>query len=92
MPVMVENQHGDVTGPLPARVSERVQERSVYMVHGFGHRAAGMTLACCSGGSDTDVIDNYAIDPITGSTGMRVQLVRVRPADPRTEAKPCGTV
>jgi thiosulfate reductase/polysulfide reductase chain A len=92
MPVMVENRHGDVTGPLPARVTPRVQKHTVYMVHGFGHRSPEMRLACCSGGSDTDLIDDYAVDPISGSTGMRVQLVRVRPADPHAEAKPCGTV
>jgi thiosulfate reductase/polysulfide reductase chain A len=90
-PVMVENDHGDRTGPMPARVSERMPERSVYMIHGFGHRSREMHLACCSGGSDTDVIDNYAVDPITGCTGMRVQLVRIKPINPDRKLYPCAT-
>ena len=90
-PVFVENDRGDETGPLPARVTERVAERSVYMVHGFGHHSSGLRLACCSGGSDSDVINNYAIDPITGSTGMRVQFVKLRPAGPAGKGMPCAT-
>jgi thiosulfate reductase/polysulfide reductase chain A len=90
-PVMVENDRGQVTGPLPLRVTDRVQKHTVYMVHGFGHRSPQLRLACCAGGSDTDVITNYAVDPITGSTGMRVQFVKVRPADPNAEVTPCAT-
>jgi len=89
--VMVENDRGQLTGPLPLRVTDRVQKHTVYMVHGFGHRSSKLRLACCSGGSDTDVITNYAVDPITGSTGMRVQFVKIRPADPDAEVKPCAT-
>jgi thiosulfate reductase/polysulfide reductase chain A len=89
-PVMVENSHGDRTGPMPAKVTERMQEKTVYMIHGFGHRSKQMRLACCSGGSDTDVIDNYAVDPITGGTGMRVQYVRIRPVNPDKELYPCA--
>jgi len=89
-PVMVENSHGDRTGPMPAKLTERMQEKTVYMIHGFGHRSKQMRLACCSGGSDTDVIDNYAVDPITGGTGMRVQYVRIRPVNPDKELYPCA--
>ena len=60
------------------------------MIHGFGHHAKGMTVGCCSGGSDTDLIDNYAVDPITGSTGMRVQFVQVRAINPDKELYPCA--
>lgn len=87
---MLENDRGEVTGPLPLRVTDRVQERTVYMVHGFGILSQKLRLACCSGGSDTDVISNYVVDPITGSTGMRVQFVKIRPATPGTEVKPCA--
>jgi thiosulfate reductase/polysulfide reductase chain A len=89
-PVMVKNSHGDETGPMPARVSGRVKERTIYMIHGFGHRSKGLTVGCCSGGSDTDLIDNYAVDPITGSTGMRVQFVQVRAVNPSKELYPCA--
>ncbi len=90
-PVMLENPHGDLTGPLVARISERVQKKTVYTVHGFGHRAPGLRQTCCTGGSDTDVIDDYAVDPISGGTGMRVQFVRVRPLDDaEREMYPCA--
>ena len=90
-PVMVRNDHGDETGPMPARVTERMPEGSVYMVHGFGHRVRGLSRACCTGGNDTDVIDHYEVDPISGSTGMRVQLVTVHPVEATDrELYPCG--
>ncbi len=90
-PVWVENEHGDLTGPLPARVTDRVQEKTVYMVHGFGHHSPGLKLTTGIGGSDTDLLDNYAVDPLTGSTGMRVQFVKLRAADPDTELESCAT-
>jgi thiosulfate reductase/polysulfide reductase chain A len=90
-PVMVENERGDRTGPLRAQVTERMPERAVYMIHGFGHRSREMSLACCVGGSDSEVIEHYAVDPISGATGMRVQFVTIRAADPDEELLPCAT-
>lgn len=89
-PVTLENEHGDRTGPLPARVTERISPRSVYLIHGFGHRAPGMTRAHGVGASDTDLIDRYAVDPISGATGMRVQFVRILPVAGETEVHPCA--
>lgn len=91
-PVMVENLHGDVTGPMPARVTERMPQGSLYMLHGFGSAAKKQKLAFGVGGSDTEVIDSYAVDPISGATGMRVQWVRVRPltAQQQKEIYPCA--
>ena len=54
---------------------------AVYMVHGFGHRSPGMSRADRRGGDDTAVIADYAVDPISGSTGMRMQMVTVVPAE-----------
>jgi thiosulfate reductase / polysulfide reductase chain A len=90
-PVFVENAHGDRTGPMPARLSARIQERTIHLVHGFGQDAPGLHLAHGSGGSDTKVLDEYAVDPISGGTGMRVQFVRVTPARPgeRQPTPPC---
>jgi thiosulfate reductase/polysulfide reductase chain A len=79
-PVMVANDHGDETGPLPLKVTERMPDWSVYMVHGFGHRSRGLSRADHRGASDTDLIDAYAVDPISGTTGMRTQFVKVRAA------------
>lgn len=79
-PVMVENAHGNKTGPIPAKVTERMQPGSVYMTHGFGHRSKRLHLANGVGGSDSDLIHDYVTDPIGGATGMRTETVRVRPA------------
>jgi thiosulfate reductase/polysulfide reductase chain A len=88
--VMVENPHGDKTGPMPANVTERMPTRSLYMIHGFGNKSKKLKLAYGKGGSDTEVIDTYAVDPISGATGMRVQWVRVRKATKDEELYPCA--
>jgi thiosulfate reductase/polysulfide reductase chain A len=79
-PVMVENARGGETGPLPLKVTERMADGAVYMVHGFGHWSRRLRRARGRGGDDTAVIDDYAVDPISGATGMRTQLVTVRRA------------
>lgn len=89
-PVFVENGYGDVTGPLPARVTERIKPKTVYMIHGFGHSSKGLSNACCMGGSDSELIRDYAVDKISGSTGMRTEFVKVRPAEGGKEKYPCA--
>lgn len=79
-PVVVRNAGGGETGPLPLKVTERMADGAVYMVHGFGHASRRLRRAHGRGGDDTAVIDDYAVDPISGSTGMRTQLVTVAPA------------
>ncbi len=79
-PVMVANDHGDETGPMALKVTERMPDWSVYMVHGFGHTARGLSRAFGKGGSDSALIDTYAVDPMSGTTGMRTQFVKVRAA------------
>ena len=88
-PVMVRNANGRETGPLPIRVTERMPEGAVYMVHGFGHQSPGLSRACCVGGSDAEVITRYVTDPISGSTGMRTQFVTIHPVPRSAEAIPC---
>ena len=89
-PVVVKNSHGDKTDPMPARVTERIPEKVIYMIHGFGHNSPGMTRACCTGGNDTQVLDRYKIDPISGGSGMRTQFVTVHPVKPDKEVYPCS--
>jgi thiosulfate reductase/polysulfide reductase chain A len=76
-PVLVRNAHGDVVGPLPAKVTERMSEDAVYMVHGFGHRAPGLHRTNGRGGDDTALIRDYAVDGMSGATGMRTEHVTV---------------
>jgi thiosulfate reductase / polysulfide reductase chain A len=79
-PVMVVNDKGDATGPVALRATERIAPDCIYMVHGFGHGARGLSRARGKGASDSDLIRDYALDPIGGTTGMRTQFVRVRAA------------
>jgi thiosulfate reductase/polysulfide reductase chain A len=79
-PVMVANGGGEETGPMPLKVTERMPAGAVYMVHGFGHRSKALSRAYGKGGSDSDLIDTYAVDPMSGTTGMRTQFVSVRAA------------
>ncbi len=83
--VFVFNGAGDETGPVKAHVTERISPECVYMVHGFGRRTRAMGRARGQGASDTDLIRNYAVDPVGGTTGMRTEFVRVRLAQ-RQEA------
>jgi thiosulfate reductase/polysulfide reductase chain A len=78
-PVMIQNTPGDETGPLLAYVTERVPEDAVYMVHGFGHRTSHLRRAFGRGGDDNALMNLYAVDPISGCTGMRVTFVTLRP-------------
>jgi thiosulfate reductase/polysulfide reductase chain A len=77
-PVMVSNDKGDETGPVLLHVTERIAPECVYMIHGFGHRSKGLRRANERGASDSDLIRNYALDPIGGTTGMRTQFIKVR--------------
>lgn len=75
--VRLENQDGATDGPIRLKVTPRIRSDSVYMVHGFGHRAPNMRLANGRGASDTALQTRYALDPISGGAGMRVNFVRI---------------
>ena len=76
--VEVVSSGGRASGRLALHVTERMPDDAVYMVHGFGHRAPGLSRADGLGGDDDRVIDHYLVDPISGATGMRGELVSVR--------------
>jgi thiosulfate reductase/polysulfide reductase chain A len=75
--VEIRNRDGASSGALPAKLTERMPPDAVYMVHGFGHRARRLSRAHGRGGDDTAVIAHYAVDPISGATGMRTEIVTV---------------
>ena len=81
-PVWLENQDGAVQGPVAVRVTERIRPDCVFMVHGYGHRAPGLTRADGRGASDTELQTRYVLDPISGGAGMRVNSVRILEAAP----------
>lgn len=78
--VTVRSTTGGETGPLALHLTERMPEDAVYMVHGFGQRAPGLSRADGRGGDDTALLDAYAVDPISGATGMRTAFVTVAAA------------
>jgi thiosulfate reductase/polysulfide reductase chain A len=75
--VWLENQDGARSGPVAVKVTPRIRPDCVYMVHGFGHDAPGMTRAHGRGASDTRLQTRYVLDPICGGAGMRVNFVKL---------------
>ncbi len=58
-------------------MTERIRPDAVYMVHGHGQQSQGLTRAFGKGASDAKLITRYALDPISGGAGMRVNFVRI---------------
>jgi thiosulfate reductase/polysulfide reductase chain A len=79
--VVLENQDGVRSLPVRANVTERIRGDAVYMVHGWGHTAKGLTFAHGRGASDSSLVTNYETDPVMGGTGMNVNFVRVLRAE-----------
>lgn len=65
----------------PVKVTERIHPDAVYLVHGYGHRAKGLTFARGRGIDDAELITRYKVDPIMGGTGMNVNFVTFLRAD-----------
>jgi len=75
--VMLENQDGVRSGPVPVKATPRIRKDCVYMVHGFGHNTPDMKLAHGKGASDAMLQTKYVLDPISGGAGMRVNFVKL---------------
>jgi thiosulfate reductase/polysulfide reductase chain A len=75
--VWLENQDGARSGPIRVKATERIRSDAVFMVHGFGQDSPGLTNAHGRGASDTKLQTRYALDPISGGAGMRVNFVRL---------------
>ncbi len=75
--VYVENQDGVRSGPIKVKVTQRIRPDAVFMSHGFGRNAPLLSLANGRGASDAALITRYALDPISGGAGMRVNFVRI---------------
>lgn len=77
--VMVENREGTRTGPIRVKATQRIRRDAVFMSHGWGSDAPGLTRANGRGASDNKLMARYALDPVCGSAGMRVNFVRIDP-------------
>ncbi|OFZ22232.1 MAG: nitrate reductase [Bdellovibrionales bacterium GWB1_55_8] len=75
--VVLVNQDGARSNSVKVKVTERIRGDCVYLVHGFGHTAQGLTLAKGRGASDSGLVTRYKIDPLMGGTGMSVNFVRL---------------
>ena len=78
--VMLVNQDGVREGPVRAKVTQRIRGDCVYLVHGFGHTAKGLTFARKRGASTAALTTRYKVDPLMGGTGVNVNFVRIEPA------------
>ena len=75
--VILVNQDGARSNKVKVKATQRIREDCVYMVHGFDSSSKELRLAYGKGADDQGLVTRYAIDPICGSTGMRVNFVKV---------------
>lgn len=78
--VEIVNQDGARQGPVRLLVTARIRDDAVYLTHGHGHNSRLLRRAYRRGADDAALMTQYAVDPLSGGTGMRVNFVRlVRP-------------
>ncbi len=75
--VMLENQDQVKTGPIKLRVTQRIRQDCVFMVHGFGREDRRLTRSFRRGAADSRLITRVKRDPVMGGTGMNVNFVTV---------------
>lgn len=75
--VRLINQDGIKSDPVLLKVTQRIRPDCVFMVHGFGQHSPWETRAYNRGADDQHLISRYKVDPICGSTGMRVNFVKI---------------
>jgi thiosulfate reductase/polysulfide reductase chain A len=75
--VWLENQDGARSGPIKVKATQRIRPDAVFMPHGFGQKPKELTRAYARGASDTELQTRYALDPISGGAGMRVNFVKL---------------
>jgi thiosulfate reductase/polysulfide reductase chain A len=79
--VHLKNQDGVVsTFSAPVKVTERIRPDAVYIVHGYGRKAKGLTQVHGRGIDDAELVTKYRTDPLMGGTGMNVNFVTFVPA------------
>jgi len=74
------NPDGVREGPVRVKITQRIRKDAVYITHGFGHKAKGMTLADGRGASDNYLQNHYTLDRISGGAGLRNNFVKLEKA------------
>lgn len=75
--VVLENQDGIKSGKIKMLMTPGMRPDAVYLPHGFGGNDHGLLNYTRRQVSDNHLISQYAIDPISGGTGLRVNFVRI---------------
>ena len=75
--VMLENQDSVKTGPIRLRVTQRIRQDCVFMVHGFGREDRRLSRGYGKGASDARMVTRIKRDPVMGGTGMNVNFVTI---------------
>jgi len=73
--VVLVNQAGVRSGRIKVRVTERIRQDCVFMVHGFGRDDRRLSKAFGRGANDNKLLTDYVTDPIMGATGSQVNFV-----------------
>jgi len=75
--IRLENQDGIISDEIKLFVTPGIHPKAVFMVHGFDQQSPYLELAYRKGASDTYLMSRVEVDPLSGSTGMRVNFVRI---------------
>lgn len=75
--IVLINQDGVKSNRVRAKVTERIRPDCIYLVHGFGATSKMLRRAYLRGADDQQLITRYAVDPIAGTVGMRVNFVKI---------------
>ncbi|MCS7203149.1 MAG: molybdopterin-dependent oxidoreductase [Thermodesulfovibrio sp.] len=75
--IVLVNQDGIKSNKVKAKVTERIRPDCIYLVHGFGSTSRFLRRAYLRGADDQQLITRYAVDPIAGTVGMRVNFVKI---------------
>lgn len=79
--VVLENHDGVRSPVITLRATPAIRDDVAYTVHGFGPEAPSLKKAYQHGFSDNALMTRMTLDPLTGTTGMRVNFVRILPAE-----------
>ena len=92
--VVVENQDGIKSGKIKILTTPGMRPDAVYLPHGFGGNDRGLLDYSTVKDSDNNLISKFAVDPISGGTGLRVNFVRLmqddQPLSPTVEVSFTG--
>ena len=81
--VVLINQDDVRSEPVRIRLTQRIRGDCVYMVHGFGHTARGLSRAAGNGAAHSRMVTRSQRDPLMGGTALNTNFVRLERAEVR---------